>query len=283
MTELDEFTIRFADGSTLALGSTTRVMGIINVTPDSFSDGGNLADEQAAIDAGVAMVEAGADFIDIGGESTKPGADAVAADEELQRVIPIVEGLRRRVDARLSIDTRKAVVARLALEAGADMINDVSGLRDPEMLPLLLSSGVPAVLMHMRGIPSTMQRDTNYASVVDDVARHLEDLVGSAIAAGVPGDKIIVDPGIGFGKSAEGSLKLINQLPALQRLGQPILVGASRKSFIGAALDLPVQERLEGSLATAAIAAARGAHMIRAHDVAATVRVVRMVDAICNS
>jgi len=283
MTELDEFTIRFADGKPLALGSTTRVMGILNVTPDSFSDGGNLANAQAAIDAAVAMVEAGADFIDIGGESTKPGAHAVAPEEELRRVIPVIEGLRQRVDVRLSIDTRKAVVAQRALDAGADMVNDVSGLGDPDMLPLLLSRGVPAVLMHTRGIPSTMQRDTRYASVVDDVARHLEDLVGSAVAAGVPSDKIIVDPGIGFGKSAEGSLKLINQLPALQRIGQPILVGASRKSFIGAALDLPVQERLEGSLATAAVAAARGANIIRAHDVAETVRVVRMVDAICNS
>jgi dihydropteroate synthase len=274
------FSLRFADGGVLELGPRTRVMGVINVTPDSFSDGGRHLDAARAVESAVRMAEAGADLIDIGGESTRPGAEPVGAAEEAERVLPVIEGTRHRRDVRLSVDTTKAEVARQALEAGADLVNDVTALRDPRMLPLLVERGAPVVLMHMRGEPRTMQRDTSYGDVVGEVAAFLSQSAETAVAAGLSDDKIMIDPGIGFGKSVEGNLTILRRLPALARLGRPILIGASRKSFIGATLDLPVQDRLEGSLAVAACAAIQGAHVIRAHDVAATIRTVRMIDAI---
>lgn len=274
------YELRFADGGVLALGHVTRVMGVLNVTPDSFSDGGRFDDPQAAADAARRMIDDGADLIDVGGESTRPGADAVDADEETRRVVPLIERLKRRGDTRISVDTMKAEVARRALDAGADMINDVSALGDPRMLPLLCERRVPVVLMHMRGSPRTMQRETRYDDLIGEVASFLEERARSAVAAGVSDGKIVLDPGIGFGKSVAGNLTILRQLTALHRIGRPILIGASRKSFIGEMLDLPVDERLEGSLAAAAIAAAHGAHVVRVHDVRATARVVRMVDAI---
>jgi dihydropteroate synthase len=258
-------------------------MGVLNVTPDSFSDGGRHLEPAAALDSAAAMIEGGADIIDIGGESTRPGAAAVDANEEARRVLPVVEGIRRRGGVRISIDTTKAAVARRALEAGADMVNDVSGFRDPGMLPLICELDAPAVVMHMRGTPRTMQRDTRYADLMGTITGFLQDVVVSAVAAGVSDDKIIVDPGIGFGKSTAGNLAILEQLAKLKRVGLPILVGASRKNFIGEVLQLPVEQRLEGSLAVAAFASAQGAHVIRAHDVAATSRVVGMIDAIRES
>jgi dihydropteroate synthase len=226
------------------------------------------------------MAAAGAQIIDVGGESTRPGATEVDPAEELRRVLPLVRALRGRVDVRLSIDTRRAVVARAALEAGADMVNDVSGLRDPEMLPLLCERQTPVVVMHMRGTPRVMQRNTRYGDLIATLRGYLDDRVKSAIAGGLTGDKILVDPGIGFGKSAAGNLTILRRLPELGSLGRPIVIGASRKSFIGEVLGLPVEQRLEGSLAVAAYASAQGAHVVRVHDVEATVRAVRMIDAL---
>ena len=275
-----DFTLRFPDGGTLELGPITRVMGIVNVTPDSFSGDGKHSDVDGALEQAEEMLQAGAEIIDIGGESTRPGAAAVGPDEELQRVVPLVRELKRRVDARVSVDTRRASVARAVLDAGADMINDVSALRDPDMLPLLRERNVPVVLMHMRGEPRTMQRDTHYNDLTETLRGYLDDRVKSAIAGGLSDDKILVDPGIGFGKSVEGNLTILRRLPELREIGRPILIGASRKSFIGEVLGLPVEQRLEGSLAVAAYASAQGAHILRVHDVAATVRAVRMIDAL---
>jgi len=256
-------------------------MGVLNLTPDSFSDGGRFETQAAAVDAAARMADEGADIVDVGGESTRPGADSVGTDEETRRVVPVIEALRRvRPGLRISIDTRKAAVARRALDGGADLINDVSGLGDPEMLPLVAASGAPIVLMHMRGEPGTMQRDTHYDDLVTAIGGFLNDRVETAIASGVADDKILVDPGIGFGKSAAGNLEILGRLPELRTVGRPILIGASRKSFIGTLLELPVDQRLEASLAVAAYASARGAHVIRAHDVAATRRTVSMIDAI---
>jgi dihydropteroate synthase len=200
--------------------------------------------------------------------------------EETRRVVPVIEAIKRELNVRVSVDTMKATVARRAFDAGADMLNDISALSDPKMLPLLRERRAPAVLMHMRGTPATMQNDTGYDDLVGSVVDFLKERLDRAIAGGVAGDKILVDPGVGFGKAAAGNLSILRQLSALEAVGKPILIGASRKSFIGAVLDLPADDRLEGSLAVAAFASAQGAHVIRAHDVAETVRVVRMIDAI---
>jgi dihydropteroate synthase len=275
-----EFGLRWADGERLALGRRTAVMGVLNVTPDSFSDGGRHASLPAALAVAAAMVEAGADVIDVGGESTRPGAEAVGAAEELARVVPVIEAVKRELGARVSVDTRKAEVARGALDVGADLVNDVSALGDPGMLPLLSEYRVPAVLMHMRGTPETMQRNTRYGDLLGAVTGFLRERVALAAAAGLGNDKILVDPGLGFGKSAEGNLAILGRLHELRTLGHALLIGASRKSFLGALFGLQVNDRLEPSLAVAALAAAQGAHVVRAHDVAATVRVLRTVDAV---
>ena len=276
----DDFELTFADGAAMQLGLRTRLMGVLNVTPDSFSGGGRYPDLAAALDGARRMIDEGADVIDVGGESTRPGAEPVEESEEINRVVPVVEGIKTSLGVRVSVDTRKAAVAQRAIDAGADMINDVSTLRDRAMLPLLRETRTPVVLMHMRGEPRTMQRETRYGDITQEVAGFLHDCSDTAAADGLPGDKIMIDPGIGFGKSAAGNMTLLDELPALRKIGRPILIGASRKSFIGTVLDLPVEDRLEGSLAVAAFAAAQGAHMIRAHDVRATLRVVRMIDAI---
>ncbi len=272
--------LTFADGAAMSLGLRTRVMGVLNVTPDSFSDGNRYPDLPSALETAQRMVDGGADIIDVGGESTRPGADPVDETEEISRVIPVVEGVKKALTVRVSVDTRKASVAQRAIDAGADMINDVSTLHDRAMLPLLRETRTPVVLMHMRGVPRTMQRATRYDNIVSEVFGFLQDCADTAASAGLADDKILIDPGIGFGKSAAGNMTLLNELPVLAQIGRPILIGASRKSFIGTVLDLPVEDRLEGSLAIAAFAAAQGAHMVRAHDVRATLRVVRMIDAI---
>ena len=271
--------ISFADGSRMDLDSA-KVMGILNVTPDSFSDGGRFPDAQSAIKAGLRMATEGADFIDIGGESTRHGAAEVSEEDELRRILPVIEGIKRESDVKVSVDTTKARVARRAIAAGADMINDVSALADPAMMPLLRETRVPVVVMHMRGTPRTMQTDTRYVDLLSSVVGYLRRAAARAAAAGIPDDKVLVDPGIGFGKSSNGNLEILRQLETLRSIGRPILIGASRKSFIGAVLDLPVKQRVEGSLAVAALAVWQGAHVIRAHDVPATVRVVRMIEAI---
>ena len=277
-----QFSLQFADGQSWVLGKRTRVMGILNVTPDSFSDGGRIRDVREAVGIAGRMVESGVDIVDVGGESTRPGAGAVTADEEARRVLPVVEALKSELGIRVSVDTAKSTVAARAIESGADVINDVTAGSDPEMFPLLAAERTPVVLMHMRGTPRNMQSDTRYDDVLGEVVDFLRGAVKKAASEGVADDKIVVDPGIGFGKSPVGNLQILRELATLGDVGRPILVGASRKSFIGSVLDLPVTERLEGSLSVAAVAAWQGAHIVRAHDVQETVRVVRMVDAIRN-
>lgn len=277
------FTVPLADERELSLGGSTLVMGILNVTPDSFSDGKLYSDPGAALDHAARMLDGGAGIIDVGGESTRPGAAPVDDTDEIRRIVPVIERIGRELDAVISVDTAKAAVARAALDAGADMVNDITALGDPEMAHVVARSGAPVVLMHMRGSPRTMQFDTDYADLMETLVDFLRSAAEKALECGIAGDKIIVDPGIGFGKSPRGNMEILRRLPVLREIGKPVLVGASRKSFIGAALDLPVAERLEGSLAAAALAAWQGAHILRVHDVAETVRTVRMIDAIMTS
>jgi dihydropteroate synthase len=266
---------------TMRLGRRTLLMGIINVTPDSFYDGGRRFDPVRAVADGIELVEAGADMIDIGGESTRPGAPPVSAQEELQRILPVVQGLRRTVKVPISIDTYKARVAQAALTEGADIVNDISALRfDPEMAVLLATEKVPVVLMHMQGTPQTMQTEPRYNDVLREVQDFLEARAGFALEAGLERDNIILDPGIGFGKTLEHNLTLLRGLPALAAMGYPLLIGASRKTFIGKILDVKPEERLEGSLAAAVAAVFGGAHIIRVHDVKETWKAVRVANAI---
>jgi dihydropteroate synthase len=276
----DDCVIKTRHG-TMNLGRQTLLMGIINVTPDSFYDGGKRFDPSKAVADGLGLVEAGADIVDIGGESTRPGAPPVSVEEELRRVLPVVQGLRRTVKVPISIDTYKAPVARAALTEGADIVNDISALRfDPEMGALVAREKVPVVLMHMQGTPQTMQAEPRYDNVLREVQDFLAARAGYALGAGVERDYIILDPGIGFGKTLDHNLILLRGLPALASLGYPLLVGASRKAFIGRILDAKPDERLEGSLAAAVAAVFGGAHIIRAHDVKETWRALRVADAI---
>ncbi len=251
------------------------VMGILNVTPDSFSDGGRFANPQAAVNAGKALVAQGADILDIGGESTRPGADPVPEAEELDRVLPVIEALADTVPVPLSIDTRKARVMREAIAAGAEMINDVSALtHDPDSLAVAAEADVPVVLMHAQGDPQTMQDAPHYDDVVTDVTKALQARVEACIGAGLARDRLILDPGIGFGKTLEHNLALLAGLDRIVALGAPVLLGVSRKSFIRR-LDAQAETadaRLGGSLAAALAGVARGAHMVRVHDVRETVQ-----------
>lgn len=282
----------------LAWGERTYVMGIVNVTPDSFSGDGLIGDVaapaegvvRAAVEQALRFIEEGAHILDVGGESTRPGGQPVDADTEAARVVPVVEALRRETDTPISVDTYKASVARRALDAGADMVNDVWGLAmDPELAPLVAERGVPVVLMHNRSKPRDAAQEerlggryvgVQYTDLLGDVVRELEALVEAAEGAGVARERIIVDPGIGFGKTVEQNLRLLNHVDALRVLGLPILVGPSRKSFIGYTLDLPPDERIEGTAAAVALAVARGADIVRVHDVRIMARVARMTDAI---
>jgi dihydropteroate synthase len=284
----------FADGGAWDAAAGTRILGILNVTPDSFSDGGRFADAQAAVSRGLEMADEGADAIDVGGESTRPGAGAVPEDEEMRRVVPVVRGLRRALEelvsgsnaaprsrVRISVDTSKARVAAAAIDAGADIVNDVTALRgDPGMAPLLARSGAGLVLMHMRGTPRTMQESPRYSDVAGEIAAELRGSLEDARRAGIDDDRIVLDPGIGFGKTADHNLEILARLPLLAPLGRPILIGVSRKSFLGALTGTPVDRRLEAGLAAGAAAVMNGAMILRVHDVAATVRMVRVLDAI---
>jgi dihydropteroate synthase len=271
--------VLLGSGRFLRFGPPAGVMGILNVTPDSFSDGGSYADPIAALDRARVMLEEGAAIVDVGGESTRPGAEPVSVAAELARVRPIVSALAL-TEACVSVDTRHPQVARACVEAGASILNDVSGFSDPEMVAVASSSDAGVVVMHMRGEPATMQDAPRY----DDVAREVRDALAArlaaATAAGIGADHVVLDPGIGFGKTVRHNLELIARLGELAALGRPVLVGASRKRFIGALLDLPVDERLEGGLAAAAAAVLAGARVVRTHDVRATVRAVRVAEAI---
>ncbi|OEG00328.1 dihydropteroate synthase [Vulcanibacillus modesticaldus] len=261
-------------GIPLSIGEKTLVMGILNVTPDSFSDGGKFNDLEAAINQAKKMVEEGADIIDVGGESTRPGHQAVPLEEELKRVIPIIERLSQEISVPISIDTYKAEVAKRAIEAGAHIINDVWGFkRDPDMANVAAELEVPVILMHNR-------EDRNYQSLMDDIIADLRESIDIAIKAGVKDDNIILDPGIGFAKTYEQNLVVMNRLDEIVALGYPVLLGTSRKSMIGLTLDLPVDQRLEGTAATVSIGIAKGCKIMRVHDVKEIKRVCKMMDAI---
>ncbi len=275
-------------------GKRTYVMGIINATPDSFSGDGVLAAGedwvQAAVAQGVRFVAEGAHILDVGGESTRPGAQPIDAEEEIRRVVPVIRALRDAVDVPISVDTYKAAVAEAALDAGADMVNDVWALRmDPDMAAVVAQRGVPIILMHNRSRPKNAVQEARlggryvgieYENLIEDVKRELMESVALARAAGIPDEHIILDPGIGFGKTVEQNLELIDRLDALADLGYPILLGPSRKSFIGYTLDLPPDQRVEGTAAAVAIGIDRGADIVRVHDVLYMARVAAMTDAI---
>ena len=258
------------------------VMGVLNVTPDSFSDGGRFAQRDAAIAQAEAMAAAGAELIDIGGESTRPGSDPVPSDEQVRRVVPVLQALRGRLPVLFSIDTTRGEVAEAALDAGASIVNDISGGRDDaDMLPLVAARRVPVVLMHMQGSPKTMQLDPRYADVVTEVGQFLHQRLAAAVAAGIDARRVLFDPGIGFGKAVEHNLQLLRGTRALSDLGRPLVVGASRKGFIGRITDEPEpRQRLFGTAATVAWAVANGAAVVRVHDVRPMKQVVRMTRAI---
>jgi dihydropteroate synthase len=267
---------------TLTLGERTIVMGIVNVTPDSFTDGGMYLTTDDAVRHGARLVDEGADVLDVGGESTRPGAEPVDVDEELRRVIPVIEGLTEiQQTTPISIDTRKPEVARAALEAGARIVNDVTASRDGAMLEAVADTGAGIVLMHMLGEPQTMQDDPRYEDVVAEVHEFLRERIEAAVFAGIAEERVCVDPGIGFGKNVEHNLALLRSVSALRLLGAAVMVGASRKRFIGVLTGAEdPADRLEGSLAAAVLAASLGADVVRVHDVAPTVRALRVADAI---
>ncbi len=258
-------------------------MGILNVTPDSFSDGNLYFDRDKAVKHGLDLVKEGADILDIGGESSRPGSDRVSLEEELRRILPVISELRENTDTLLSVDTTKSEVARRALDAGANMINDISSFRfDPEMMSLAAERETPVILMHMKGTPGDMQLDPHYDSLVSEIISFLETRIQMAVDSGISPNQIIVDPGIGFGKTVAHNLEIIRRLRDFKSLEKPILIGTSRKSFIGKILALPADDRLrlEGTAATVAIAVANGADVVRVHSVKEMARVVRMADAI---
>ena len=259
------------------------IVGILNVTPDSFSDGGRFCSVDAALEQGRRMALEGASLIDIGGESTRPGAPKVPVEEEMDRVIPVIEALHSELALPLSIDTSKSAVAAAALAVGAEFVNDISGLSfDSDMADVVADSGAGLIVMHTRGEPDSMQRDTHYDDIVADVIIALRHSIECAEAAGVSGDKIAVDPGIGFGKDVTGNLELLRQTAALTELGRPVMLGTSRKSFIGRVLDQKDPgDRLAGTLATIALGFAGGARIFRVHDVAAAHQAALMAQAVC--
>lgn len=266
---------------TFTLGKQTLLMGVLNVTPDSFSDGGIFFDKEKAIARGLKMVEEGADFIDIGGESTRPGSKPLGLDEELRRVIPVIEFLAKEVDVPISIDTYKSAVAKKAIEAGAQIINDISGLHlDPSLSQVAAKEDVPLVLMHIRGNPETMQKNIHYESLFSEIIQYLKDSIQRAESAGVDPEQIIIDPGIGFGKTVEDNLLILKNLQEFKILGKPLLLGTSRKSFIGKILNADVTERLEGTLSTIVVGVLNGAHIIRCHDVIQAKRAIAIADAV---
>ncbi|MBT3216414.1 MAG: dihydropteroate synthase [Candidatus Marinimicrobia bacterium] len=254
------------------------VMGIVNVTPDSFSDGGKYIEPEKAVAHGLSLIEEGADILDIGGESTRPGSDIVLVEEELNRVIPVIKGIRKKSNCLISIDSMKHEVVSAALNAGSGMVNDVNGLRSGEMRKVVAERSVPVVIMHMKGSPKTMQIDPTYRNMINDIASFLQNQIDAAVQDGVSSDMIIVDPGIGFGKTPDDNFKLLRRLNTFLSLGKPILVGPSRKSFLGIALDLSEQNRMEGTSAAVTAGILNGANIVRVHDVKEMKRVATIAD-----
>jgi dihydropteroate synthase len=269
-------------GHTFDFSKKTCIMGILNVTPDSFSDGGRYFDQSSAIKRAIQMADDGADVIDIGGESTRPGSEPVPAEEELRRTIPVIEALSREIGIPISIDTYKSDIARRALDAGASMVNDISGLRfDRKMAGTVAEYKVPVVLMHIKGTPKNMQQDPRYHALIPEVLEYLRKSITIAGDAGISEDVIIIDPGIGFAKTFEHNLEIINKLNEFTSLGRPVLIGPSRKAFIGKILgDATTGERLEGTAAAVAISIMNGANIVRVHDVKEMARVAKVADAV---
>ena len=268
----------------IELGGRTLVMGILNVTPDSFSDGGKFAGFDQAVAQAFRMIEEGADILDVGGESTRPFSEPVPVQTQLERVIPVIEAVRRKSDIPISIDTDKAEVGRQALAAGADILNDVSSLRfDPEMASLAASSGAPLILMHMLGTPKNMQQSPTYHSLFSEIVAFLEERIRFAVQNGVSRNQIVIDPGIGFGKTVEHNLAIIRNIEAFHCLDRPILLGASRKRFIGNVLGKPEEGREIGTAIVNSFGAAGGAHILRVHDVGINRQVAMLADAIRNA
>jgi dihydropteroate synthase len=283
------FRLKLRSG-TLLLGKRTLIMGVLNVTPDSFSDGGKFFSLKRAIDGALAMERAGADILDIGAESTRPGSAGISAVEELQRLLPVLEALSTRLKIPISVDTQKSGVAEIALGAGAALLNDISGLKnDPRIAKVAAKFGVPLILMHMRGTPRTMQRQPFAKNVVKDVTAGLRHSIAIARRAGVRKSQLILDPGIGFGKSFRQNYELLARLPELAKLGYPLLVGTSRKGFLGATLashgkpPAPPEARIWGTAATVTASILGGAHIVRVHDVAEMVQVAKVADALRNA
>ena len=278
-----KFTITHNKGE-LQFGCKTRIMGVVNLTPDSFSKDGFCYDTDKALRHAYKLVKEGADIIDIGGESTRPGAAPVSEEEELRRVIPLINELSKLIDVPISIDTYKSGVAAKALDAGAQIINDISGLSaDKDMVNVAAANKSPIILMHTKGTPIDMQNEPSYNDVVAEIILFFNGLINMAISKGIDEHNIIVDPGVGFGKTLRHNLEILNRLDEFKELGCPIMVGSSRKSFIGKILNKPEEERLIGSLATVAMAIARGSNIIRVHDVTETVEIAKVCDAIINS
>ena len=265
-------------------GEETGIMGIINVTPDSFSDGGKYANVEAAVMRAKQMVADGADIIDIGGESSRPGAEPITANEECRRVIPVVQALAEQFQIPISVDTYKAKVAREALSAGACVINDITALHgDPNMCQIVADAQAGVILMHMQGVPATMQKAPTYQNVVAEVHAWLTEVASQAVDRGIDSSRIMIDPGIGFGKTFDHNLEILRHLMQFRGIGYPMLVGVSRKKFIGRILDLPVHQREEGTAATVAWSIINGANVVRVHDVAKMKQVAQVIDTICRT
>ncbi len=271
-------------GYHIAFSKKTHVMGILNVTPDSFSDGGKFFNKIAAIEHAIKMAQEGADIIDVGGESTRPGATDTSVDEEIARVVPVIEGIRKMVKIPISVDTRKTKVALEAIRAGASIVNDVSGLMfDPDMAGAISKCGAAVIIMHSRGTPQTMQQNPSYKDVVTEIIASLKGAIGVAEAKGIAPGKIIIDPGIGFGKSPEHNLEILNRLDEFKVLSKSICIGVSRKYFIGKVLNLnSTDDRGAGTLASSVVAITKGARLIRVHEVKPMVEAVRIVDSILS-
>ena len=265
----------------LELGRRTRVMGVVNITPDSFFDGGRFFESSKAVERCLQLVESGADIVDLGGESSRPGAEPVSVQEELERVLPVLQEVRKQVPVLISVDTYKSTVAREALKEGADIVNDVSAFRmDPEMPQVVKEWDAGVVLMHMRATPQVMQEIPPSQDILEEVQTDLRAALSKASENGIPQESIILDPGIGFGKTVEDNCRILNRLSFLESFDLPVLVGTSRKSFLGRILDIPAQERIWGSAASVAVAIMRGAHIVRLHDVAEMSQVAQITDAI---
>jgi dihydropteroate synthase len=263
------------------LGERPLIMGVLNITTDSFSDGGRFMDPEKALDQAYCMAESGADILDIGGESSRPGAESIPADEEIKRVVPVIKKAAKKIKIPISVDTVKSEVAERAFDAGASILNDISAMRmDENMAALVAGNNAYVILMHMRGTPADMQENTEYDDIIGEIYEFLNNSALKAIEKGISRDKIIVDPGIGFGKSAEGNFIILKNLDKFLELGYPVMVGASRKSFIGKALAVDTDQRLEGSIAAACYAVMNGADIVRVHDVIETRRAITIIEKI---